>query len=327
MDISRLDSVVEFYFQRSVANSTQKTYASAQSRYLSFCSQFLLTPLPVSESQLCRFVSFLATEKVSHSSTKTYLSAVRHLQVSYCYPDPQLYSMPKLQGVVRGIKSQQARTKNFSPKRLPITTSVLRRLRAHLGSRFSDPDMLMIWAASSVCFFGFLRAGELTVPSDKEFDPASHLCFSDISIDDIFDPQIVKLHLKSSKTDPFRKGVDVVLGRTNNELCPVTALLAYMAQRGNSPGCLFKFVNGSLLTKQRFVKRVRDALSGCGLDPAKFAGHSFRIGAATSAGLCGMNDSTIKMLGRWESSAYQVYIKTPRDALANFSAVLGNLKD
>ena len=39
-------------------------------------------------------------------------------------------------------------------------------------------------------FFGFLRAGELTVPSDKEFDPASHLCFSEILIDDTFNPQL-----------------------------------------------------------------------------------------------------------------------------------------
>ena len=62
---------------------------------------------------------------------------------------------------------------------------------------------------------------------------------------------------------------------------------------------------------------------GCGLDPTKYAGHSFRIGAATSAASKGINDSTIKLLGRWESEAYQIYIRTPRDALARFSAVLG----
>lgn len=33
----------------------------------------------------------------------------------------------------------------------------------------------------------------------------------------------------------------------------------------------------------------------------KAAGHSFRIGVATTARACGLNDSTIQMLGRWSS--------------------------
>ena len=59
------------------------------------------------------------------------------------------------------------------------------------------------------------------------------------------------------------------------------------------------------------------------LNHKEYAWHSFRIGAATTAGTCGLNDSSIQMLGRWSSSAYQVYIKTPRQQLANLSAVLG----
>ena len=71
----------------------------------------------------------------------------------------------------------------------------------------------------SICFFGFLRAGELTGPLDKEFDPASHLCFSDISIDDIFDPQIVKLHLKSSKTSTQSSMHAYNACKHNNRFC------------------------------------------------------------------------------------------------------------
>ena len=161
------------------------------------------------------------------------------------------------------------------------------------------------------------------MPSEAAFDPTTHLCFSDVSVDNINDPQIVKLHLKASKTDPFRRGVEVVVGRTYNNLCPVTAMLAYLAMRGSTPGLLFRFQDGRLLSKQRFIAQIRQALVGCGLDPTKYAGHSFRIGAATSAASKGINDSTIKLLGRWESEAYQIYIRTPRDALARFSAVLG----
>ncbi len=52
-----------------------------------------------------------------------------------------------------------------------------------------------------------------------------------------------------------------------------------------------------------------------------FHGHSFRIGAATSTALTGMPDHTIKikMLGRWESSAYALYVQIPAEELASVS--------
>ena len=108
-------------------------------------------------------------------------------------------------------------------------------------------DQAMLWAA--VTLYGFLRSGEVTVLSDSAFDPATHIMFEDINVDDTTNPTLLKLRLKASKTDPFRKGIDVVVGRTNNKLCPVAAVLAYLALRGNGLGFLLKFQDGKLLTK------------------------------------------------------------------------------
>ena len=36
---------------------------------------------------------------------------------------------------------------------------------------------------------------------------------------------------QASKTDPFRQGVSVVVGKTDNDICPVAGL-AYMVSRG-----------------------------------------------------------------------------------------------
>ena len=58
---------------------------------------------------------------------------------------------------------------------MTLTTSVMRKLHAYFGSQLSDPDVLMIRAAACVCFFGFLRAGELTVSSDKAFSTSMFL--------------------------------------------------------------------------------------------------------------------------------------------------------
>jgi len=44
-------------------------------------------------------------------------------------------------------------------------------------------------------------------------------------------PQLLKATIKQSKADPFRKGVDLYLGATSGTLCPVKALLPYLAIR------------------------------------------------------------------------------------------------
>ena len=70
------------------------------------------------------------------------------------------------------------------------------------------------------------------------------------------------------------------------------------------------------------MARMHSALSQVGIDSAYYNGHSFRIGAATTAAAHGLNDSLIKSLGRWNSDAFQVYLKIPRQDLANISNVL-----
>ena len=123
------------------------------------------------------------------------------------------------------------------------------------------------------------------------------------------------VHLKLSKTDPFRRGVSLVIDTGNTEICPVAAVLSYMVQRGPAPGPLFLFSDRCYLTRARFVAAIRSALSQAGINTKPYSGHSFRIGAATTAALCGVQDSLIKVLGRWQSSAYQLYIWTPPEVL------------
>ena len=136
-------------------------------------------------------------------------------------------------------------------------------------------------------------------------------------------PSIVQVAIKASKTDPFRKGVKVYLGRTDNNLCPVATVVAYLAIRHKlGAGPFFKFQSGTALTWALLVNRVRKALKESGIDADKFSGHSFRIGAASTAAARGVEDSLIKTLGRWESSAYLLYVQVPRERLVDLSVVL-----
>ena len=73
------------------------------------------------------------------------------------------------------------------------------------------------------------------------------------------------------------------MGRTNDDLCPVTALLSYLSHHGNVPGPLFHWDNHTPLLKQKFVEHVRRALLAANVPAHLYTGHSFRIGAATTA--------------------------------------------
>ena len=83
----------------------------------------------------------------------------------------------------------------------------------------------------------------------------------------------------------------MVLGRTDNDLCPVSALLTYLLKRGNTPGALFQWENRIPLSKTKFVEAIRRALTAANLPAKDYAGHSFRIGAATTAASAGLEDS------------------------------------
>lgn len=281
--------------------------------------------MPAPEHQLCQFVSSLAIEKLCHSTLKGYLSAIRHLHIEGGYGDPGLSGMARLEQVMKGIKAVQAKLPKKAP-RLPITPELLLIMKQSWKQMAAKWNSIMLWAAAALCFFGFLRSGEITVPSDSSFDEGVHLMFDDVAVDSTANPRVLKVRIKASKTDPFRVGVNIFVGRTGNELCPVAAVLAYMVLRGPGAGPFFRFQDGRHLTRARLVDKVKEAIAAGGVDCSPYSGHSFRSGAATAAAKQGVSESTIKMLGRWKSSAYQLYIKTPRSQLAAVSHHLASLE-
>ena len=180
----------------------------------------------------------------------------------------------------------------------------------------------MLWAAALLCFFGFLRSGEITIPKASAYDPTIHLSLADLAFDHAVQPSVMQITLKASKTDPFRLGVQIYVGKTLGVLCPISAMLAYLSLRGPNPGMLFQYADKSPLTKSRFVADFRARLTQAGIASHNYSGHSFRIGAATTAAGIGIEDSMIQTLGRWKSNAYLLYVKLDPLQLASVSAHL-----
>ena len=99
-------------------------------------------------------------------------------------------------------------------------------------------------------------------------------------------------------------------------------MLSYLAVRPKLEGPQLVHSDGSPLTRDQFVRLVKMALTAASIDASAYSGHSFRIGAASAAAAAGVLAYLIKALGRWESEAYHIYIRTPREALASIAQVI-----
>ena len=321
MDISHLDQAVQFYLGHCVAPSTRATYASAQRRFLSFCHfANIIQPFSVTERALGEFVASLGEQNLRHRTIKCYLSGVQFAQIQLGLGDPfKDKNTSLLDYLLQGIKHVQARAGEPPKPRLLITPDILGRLKTIWLRPPSNRNHIMLWAAACTGFFGFLRAGEFTVPSLQGYDQEVYLNLGDLAIDSHTAPSLIRIRIKQSKTDPFRQGVDIFVGATKADICPVQALVNYIGVHGTTPGPLFVFRSGAPLTRATLATEVQAALKLAGVAPDAYTGHSFRIGAAMTAAKCGLEDSPIQTL---RSTAHLAYIKIPPQHLAAVGRVL-----
>ena len=144
---------------------------------------------------------------------------------------------------------------------------------------------------------------------DSGFDPSKHLRRRDIT----FSAGCMLVSIRWSKTIQFKQRHQLlkVPRLPHNILCPVQAV--FLA---------FKRTQSARPDGPAFVRRIRQCLTLCGEEAHQYASHSFRRGGATSAYLAGVSGETIKVLGDWQSQAYQLYIQPSPDIL---SAAMQNI--
>ena len=160
---------------------------------------------------------------------------------------------------------------------------------------------------------------EFTIPSDSQYDKDCHLSIDNISIDSRDNPQLIKVTLKQSKTDLFRRGVDLYLGAKGAITYPVKGLLPYLALRGHHKGPLFILEDGKYLIYQHPNSLLDKLQTKLQIDNTKYDTHSFCIGVATNTRQANIPDALIELMRRWKSNAYLTYVKTPPTKLVRLS--------
>lgn len=306
-----------------MSESTKSTYRHGYKIFCQFLSSIGIAatdykPTPISEQTLILFVTHCNKALgLGYSTIKLYLAAVRFYYVKAGIHNPMSSSYidccAKLHMVLRGIKKHN----HQKERRRPITYKILLQIHTILQrgmyGKFLDS---MLKAAFSLAFFAFLRCGEFTV---KNFKQNNILNMEDVIKDS--DDKGFTLKLKSSKTDPFRKGIQIRVFKSGQAVCPFTCMNKYLEMRkiwnnGYRSSALFIDDSGNPLTRNFLVNKLKCILQMLGYNDEQYNGHSFRIGAATSAAEGQVQDHMIKTLGRWSSDCYNRYVRTDDDTLS-----------
>jgi hypothetical protein len=292
ISVDELGATSDMLMSAALKPSTKKTYSSAQQKFLEFCRIYKLKSMPVTESTLLLYVAYLFDQGFKGSSIRVYISAIRSLHVYGGYEYPE--DMVRLKLALKGAVTQSAPP----VRKLPITYKILSKMLFSIKGRF---DEKMINAVMTLAFFGCFRASELCVTDGQEFAVTSHLSYEDLTLN--VKEKTMSIFLKKSKSDVHSEGTTVYVGCSGTRVCAFCRMLDYLIYRAsvtmeteNSP--LFVNALGQVLCKDYFVSTTRLALSLSGLDPSKFSGHSYRAGAATTAGDKGFEEWELKMMGR-----------------------------
>ena len=232
--IAHLKAIAHQLVQDSLAPSSQRAYSSAQRSFLQFCHSLQVPALPAHKQVLLLYIAELS-QRVAHSTVRSYSLAIRHMHLSNGFPDP-LRDRPRLDLALRGIKRRKPPSRDTRLLITPFVLGILERSLTHLSDHYCQ---FMLWAACCPGFFAFLHSGKFTLPAGVKFDPSRHLSPSDVIVDNLIQPSVLCIHLKSSKTDTMGAGVNLFVGQTYNSLCPVVAMLQYLAVRGFCPSPLF----------------------------------------------------------------------------------------
>ena len=280
--------------------------------------------LTASELTLMYFASHLA-QTVSYETVKLYLVAVQDLHRELNFP-LQLNKMHRLQKVLTGIRRL---TPARQLDRFPITLQILHAIHTYFQPEYSQNlDHVMLWAAFTLAFFGFLRSSEFTCNAPLE--PSVHLTARDITlVPNSHSPSYMLVRIKQSKTDPFRQGHTLTIAKSTSLICSLMAMKDYLLQaQPPTSRPLFSFVQpGKWLTRNNLTSELsRTVLKHRGLPYDKFYSHSFRIGAATTAAKAGIPSWLIKVLGRWSSDCYERYIRTPQSTILEVPQLLANTR-
>lgn len=316
---AELAQILDF-MSRAWEEGTRESYGTGLLIYHVFCDQRVpLVPefqrAPISPTLLMAFISCLAGSYAG-KTLSNYMHGVRAWHVLHGVP--WSINENELEAALRAAeRSTPASSKR--KKRRPYTVEFIVKLRGALN--LEDPLDAAIYACLTTCFYAVARLGEFTVKRLNDFDPRLHITPAHLKQERNRDGlEVTVLHIPRTKVSI--EGEDVTWSTQNGPTDPTAALQQHF--QINSPpqdGHLFAYKDQKAgthkpLTKSKFLKRIAQAAKSINEDPLQ--GHGIRIGATLEYLLRNVPFEVVKVMGRWASNAFTLYLRKHGQIMAPY---------
>lgn len=282
---------------QAIDNTTWRTYGSALNSYLNFIRLHDI-PLEPTSDTLSLFTVY-TSHHINPRSVNSYLSGIVQ-QLEPYFPNVRNARNSNL--VTRTLQGcLRSRGKPTTRKRA-LTLDDLQSVIKHYENSVLHDDFLFV-SMLLTGFFALMRLGELTYPNNtslRDFRKVTKRSSVFLS-DDYY-----SFHLPSHKADRFFEGNVIIIKKNQFRHNPLLHFQNYLASRDklfpySSP--LWLTYEGNVPTRSFFINRIRLFFH------SDIGGQSMRAGGATSLAENGTPPSLIQSMGRWASSAFQIYIR------------------
>ena len=300
----------------SLASSTWRSYSSVWRMVGKIARETGLTfRFPLTMAMVRNLVGLLIKRGMKSSTVLSYMASLKQAHRLRGLDTSSMEDVV-VKAAVRGMKNRESLT----PLRRPVMTlEKLGIARINLMKlKIPTRRKRTIWLVLVWLFFGSLRGSELLVPSKKHYDPCKTLLAGDMKTKVVKTGKevvnTIQLTLKAPKTSRSLPVQVVEMPEIGGWFCPWSAYWKWLKDRKTKPvggKPLFSWEDGSVVTLEEINKVLVVILPG--EDPAMTT-RAFRPALPSILAREGVQESTLKDLGRWTSKTYLHYVREGRSS-------------
>ena len=306
VNLDTLDREVSQMVGSAWADSTLNTRNSQWKRFIGFCADNDLIPLPASHHTVARFLVFQARSS-KYSTVNNYLSAIVKLHQFYGH-DADFRGSFLIKLVLAGIKRQLG---DFTKQKIPLSPQQMMNIYVKLD--LSNTAVRIMWCALIFSFRTLLRKSNFVPDRDGS---CTHLVRRK---DVVFKEDGATVYVYSTKTLKYQdRFLEIPLSFVDNPAFCVVSMLKehFQTAPADKDSPLFLVPKGrgwSALLYRDLLTFIKEIVPLVGLDPDDVGLHSMRRSGTAYLHYLRVPLEDIKCIGDWRSLAVLMYLITPLD--------------
>jgi len=303
-EITPLKQIAEHYTRNARAENTLRAYRADWQHFTRWCRTHKVQPLPASVDTLRLYLAEIAGYyKMSTISRRVAAISVAHQLKNLPNPTHSMEVREQLRGIRKSISVP-------TEHKAVVRSETILRLSGWKPTSLID---VRDKAILLTCYAGAYKRSELV----------------EIQVDDLAEaPEGLAIRIvKPRKNGPFWKPVSF---SKNRDVCPATAIKAWIAASGIDSGPLFRPIDrhgnigSAALSPQSISVILKRMAPHFGLDPEDVASHSLRAGMVTDLLAAGAAKSdVIRLSGLSDGRMLQSYADQANLFAVNYVELAG----